>query len=576
MICNKPVWAVICGALRQEFELLVTLSWLCEQRSKNLIDGIVLSTWTNEIDKIYNLRNKLHYLNINIVETPPIEEETAKYMNLNYTRQATQLYNGLDCVPNDVFILKCRTDFCLNYLKSAEKLLIDTSMFVIGDFGAMKFNMNYRMAVFQFSFSAPFCFQDICFIGYKNDIKKMVFFENTKAKYNDFFAPDCLFFLNMFRNDYPIIDDFFKLIKYWIWNKMVLNTINTDKKLMIPGFLLEFYSLYFVILHCCFLLIDDKASSSCEEFDIADILFDNGNKNIFKSWITSTNNSDIIKNILSGNIVNTESNLLFYKEILHISSTEYRYDNYDLKNNYNELTEFGRKMYNYEPHLWLYSLPSFGVNNLSYGLDGKNAYQILFSSYNLNNTAKSVISDIVIKKDIDVYKYVAEKYDDLYNSDINLAEIAVLSSTRSLDTKILKIVAQQLYNNMIKKTNIDSAEYVFKRYGASKSFYRFPMASDKLVALYYYGKYAERAHNDYFVTQNLYSNFCDIFKYKSDKEKNITMDDIMNLMIDTVEKEIVVGCNEILLNMSKSICEIYDDCPFSDEVCVYLKNNMKL
>lgn len=44
-IMGKKVWAIVCGAIRQEFELYTTLAMLCDYRSKGLLEGIVISTW---------------------------------------------------------------------------------------------------------------------------------------------------------------------------------------------------------------------------------------------------------------------------------------------------------------------------------------------------------------------------------------------------------------------------------------------------------------------------------------------------------------------------------------------------
>ena len=99
-IMGKKVWAVVCGAIRQEFELYSVIAWLCEQRANDLIDGIVLSTWVGEVNQITGLRNKLRFLDIILVESAPFEDKIK--INLNYTRQAVQfnagLNNGLFCI----------------------------------------------------------------------------------------------------------------------------------------------------------------------------------------------------------------------------------------------------------------------------------------------------------------------------------------------------------------------------------------------------------------------------------------------------------------------------------------------
>lgn len=172
MIDKKNVWAVVCGAVRQEFELLSVMTWLCVKRAEGYIDGIVLSTWIGEINNIPNLRNRLEYIGVHIVESPLVSDDIETYFNLNYTRQAIQLDAGLRIVPDDVFVLKCRTDMSMDMLNKMKEVLYDDVNLTLIRYGEIGSHLSYKIAVGTFGVSIPFVLCDLCYLGYKEDIKK--------------------------------------------------------------------------------------------------------------------------------------------------------------------------------------------------------------------------------------------------------------------------------------------------------------------------------------------------------------------------------------------------------------------
>ena len=212
---KHKVWAVVCGAVRQEFELYSILSYLCEYRSKGYIEGIVLSTWVGEADNVKNLREKLKFLDIKLVETPPLSEEIGRYANLNYTRQALQLLNGLKNIPDDVFVLKCRTDFCMKFFKYFDDVICNPNPLKPNSYGDFRSIFEYKVAVIGFGISHSFASVDICFFGYKLDVLKMCSFNLTQLTIENRLMPDCLFFLSPFLSEFQILKSFFIRINYW-------------------------------------------------------------------------------------------------------------------------------------------------------------------------------------------------------------------------------------------------------------------------------------------------------------------------------------------------------------------------
>lgn len=111
----KPVWAVMLGTIRDQVEFNLILTQLIDWRNKDKIEAIIFSTWRGEIDKFAGLREKLKSANIYIVESTPIDNmiQDMKSVSSNYMRQSRQLKSALDHVPDDVVVLKTRTDRAL-------------------------------------------------------------------------------------------------------------------------------------------------------------------------------------------------------------------------------------------------------------------------------------------------------------------------------------------------------------------------------------------------------------------------------------------------------------------------------
>lgn len=111
---KRRVWALITGTIRIDLYFRIAMIRLCDLRARGVIEKIIFSTWDDEIDKIHGLRKELKELGIILVETPYIDEFVTGKFNgvgyLSYERQREVIANGIKKIPNDVFVLKLRTD----------------------------------------------------------------------------------------------------------------------------------------------------------------------------------------------------------------------------------------------------------------------------------------------------------------------------------------------------------------------------------------------------------------------------------------------------------------------------------
>lgn len=108
---KKRTWALVVGTIRGDLYFRIVMIKLCDLRYRGVLEKIIYSTWEGEIDKFPGLRDELNELGIILVESPYIDEVTvAKYTGIGYARQREVIANGIKKIPNDVFVLKLRTD----------------------------------------------------------------------------------------------------------------------------------------------------------------------------------------------------------------------------------------------------------------------------------------------------------------------------------------------------------------------------------------------------------------------------------------------------------------------------------
>jgi hypothetical protein len=206
--------AVICGNIRDIIDFKLTLTRLLELKNEHRIDHIIFSTWENELDAHPELKENMRLANIDVVETPPLHERYTKIESnsVNYWRQARQIQSALDAIEGDCFILKTRTDRCLNFLNQIDwdNLTLEKTQAL----GQIKPVFEYKMSVFSPKMVRLFNLNDFIFIGYKRDIYKIINFDISELLLDRDIVANTQWFIYPFFKEYPIIKDYFRLINY--------------------------------------------------------------------------------------------------------------------------------------------------------------------------------------------------------------------------------------------------------------------------------------------------------------------------------------------------------------------------
>lgn len=162
-------WAVICGALRDPVEFKLTLAELVEWRRQGLLEGLVLSTWEDEIDQYAGLRKVLNRLGIVLVESEDVPDPGPS----NYWRQLQAFRRGLALCPPDRPVFKARTDKLLGELPTFRDRLAqgpEPTVSLLGQepLWEHKVHILYQCPTLCFSFL------DLAFYGSREALDQMV------------------------------------------------------------------------------------------------------------------------------------------------------------------------------------------------------------------------------------------------------------------------------------------------------------------------------------------------------------------------------------------------------------------
>ena len=537
---KHKVWAVVCGAVRQEFELYSILSYLCEYHSKGYIEGIVLSTWVGEVDNIKNLREKLKFLDVRLVEIWPLSETIGQYAGLNYIRQAIQLLNGLRNVPKDVFVLKCRTDFCLDRIKSFRKVIENPELLKLDPHGTFDNDLLYKIAVSEFAISHSFTLVDTVFFGYKLDIRKMLYFNFTQLTMQNNLWPDSLFFMSPFFQRFKFLEEFIYHFNYWILGKSLQALWKSDdtekrKNFFLPEALNKYYAIVLIIYYTGFYIVSESPKNIPSKINFEDLFFKSDNTIVKNGWRTFTQSSEYIEKIVKGQAGFTKGYQKFYEEILRLSSNEYL-KSLDLTyQDLQETAEWGKKYFGLKPDQWIKFMPNIRAKRST--IDFNSAIKIFFSEYlsPQDNDQLYKLANQVILQGSNYYNNINQNLDEAREFNSGLYEIMITTASRVYNYKAWKQLALLLLQNKISPKNIASAEYVFFRYIFRENFYSLqsPDLAEKLTVVYYWGKYMGTKDNKY--PQTLYERFSQLLKLKGAK---VIPKDYMDGMLDLANQKI--------------------------------------
>jgi len=253
---RPAVWAAVCGAVRDELDVRLILDYLLRCRQAGTIQGIVFSTWEGELEKEPGVAQLLADNGVTVVKTRPIDRVVGdiKTNAVNYWRQATQLQRALDVIPADAIVLKTRTDRAMPVTRKLIEMLANEDPLPLVEESKQRLNLpafpavfTHQVAAFRPRTNRAFQFTDFAFMGYSQDLRKMLHFEVPEFYFSRYLNANMLFFIVTFVRDYPIVKDYERRIKY---EALIpeLDRYTAAGGDQFPEFLKRFYAVYLGIL----------------------------------------------------------------------------------------------------------------------------------------------------------------------------------------------------------------------------------------------------------------------------------------------------------------------------------------
>lgn len=252
----RTVWAVICGTLRDEVDFRLMLDYLLRCRDQGIIQGIVLSTWRDEVATIPGLDQQLAANHVAVVTSQPLEKKIGRSTtnSFNYWRQATQLQAALDLIPDDAIVIKTRTDRALPATRKLMKMLDEPDPLplvreVAEQRGLTAFPQEFhrQIAIFKARSGRLVQFADFAFMGYREDMAKLINFDAAELYLNRELVANIQFFIYPFVRDYPVLRDYYRVINFRFLLRD-LKTYTEQGGTQFPQFFQRLYAAYFGLL----------------------------------------------------------------------------------------------------------------------------------------------------------------------------------------------------------------------------------------------------------------------------------------------------------------------------------------
>lgn len=327
---KRTVWAVVCGAVRDELEIRLVLDELLRMRSEGTIQGIVISTWNGEFESFSKLHEEILANDIDIIEQAPLDNrvQIGRTNSINYLRQAMQMQKALDRLPEDCFVLKARTDRSLNHLKQIEPYVKKRPVKLKNRKELKKYKgvlpeiFEYPLTIFNAKTHRILHFSDFVFYGHINDVRKLLNFDIPELYLDRDLVANTQWFVYPFLENIPVIRDYFRLINFRpLITGMRDYLKETPDAEVIPKFFYRVYSTYLMILDNYFELISltDEVSEEIT-YHFFDLFVDAKEKGVSFTMLGSALLSDqVVDNFLSIEKLGTNNSDEVFKQVLQDS-----------------------------------------------------------------------------------------------------------------------------------------------------------------------------------------------------------------------------------------------------------------
>lgn len=582
-IMGKECWAICCGAIRAEYELYATLSVLCDYRSRKMLDGIVVSTWKGEIDNVPGLRKRLDKLGIYAVESKSLNERIGDFIHLNYARQAYQINKGLDFIPDDVFVLKCRTDYSLDKIDLLKNFLQKNNTLTLGCWGNMNFGLRYRIGIEKMNAVTPFHNGDVSYVGYKSDVRQMVQFQ-MKA-----FISECQYgwidteiFYNLFSNKYPFFCELMEKTKrilapdHKIIPALIAYAKRSKERFYLPKIFNRLYAFQYVTLYNCFSIVFEiLPKQNIAPFHLYDVFAGQRNNDMGMNTPNGSpcfGNVKCLRMIVQGECLPSYGYDLLLAEIENLKKYGYAESIGVSNEDVLEAAIWMKECLGINPEYWL------NVNERKYiyreiDKDGEEALSELCASWNIKDEYRNDFRYIMFRFANlhgywKIYPYCVEVLGKIQEISSECYRSALVTAGRCYTPYSLYLMAKSL-NGTEDDVRVKG---LAGRYKNSRDFYWGNLPSPmRMTAIYLLEKYGNQ-NDDFRFFEKIYSEVSQMYVISEQEKIDIfnmlsSADKIRKLMQTVVSNEYKnIKNDNFVRNMASFLIDCFGEDAFSKEV----------
>ena len=485
-----------------------------------------------------------------------------KYTNLNFIRQAMQLTAALERLPEDVFVIKCRTDFCIRLMNMISRYFYEDLK--VSSYGVFHPPFRYKIVIVFTSVSSPFFSCDIVFFGHKTDIKQMMLFENTEWFLGTPRNPDSLFFMNPFIHHYAVIGDYVRIVKEPVLNMMLRDKLDVfnEENFYLPGILNKFYALYFVLLYSCFCIVDNGRVTSNSFYTVF-------KKKIYTDWQVAIDHPETIRKIVFGEFDHTDGFKKLCTEIQRIGMIpDYAKEMEFTESDYSETVDWAKK-FDVPIGRWLKwnRICRTECNHENF----ENAAKILFSDYHLNKTTVCIMKNIA--GEATYYQELVTYLDEFLQCDKDLYIHALSTASRGQNGSVIRKIGKMLYYGEVEAKWVKEVSLIFERYNGKKVFYTTSVSGEKLSGIFYYGKYMLKKGSEQYAKSS-YLILRDEWKLKDFVSETVPdytegLKVLAKHKLEQIYQEL--GNNKLVLVLTDFLLDVCEESPFSEGYLDYLE-----
>lgn len=545
---RSGVWVAMTGSITVELEFLLTLDYLHMLYSSNEIDGVVFVTWKSELERKPMIRKALDDMGITTIglDFPNVDISDDGFRG-SYIIQTLQLDHALRAIPDDVLVIKCRTDFTFDWIRKICKSCIGSDSSYLNEqivWGSL--DQRYKIVTSNryLSLIPPFRFSNTAFLAEKKMMIKLIQYERTNFS-NFVVAPDNISFF--FHNtEFPFLKKIIQNIKL----DAISNYVDYGQDFELPDILLKFYALYFVILNKCYYHTEhwDPDNDSTGVSSLKQVF----TRNLKPGFIVCPLNWAIVEKVIAGALSPDACYDKLLDEIHKVENFDYARSLKVTFEDYCELSAWGIKNLGLRPESWIYwrnkVMCMSGINEVRDCLSPDDA-----SHYNF-------VREVAFDKGVFSLKHILP---DLKKSNYSMYCKTLAMCVRNRDPGALKnamieFECQQSYSNLFLEVapifrreceHLNVPEYLFRLLIVESSLFlmdEFNRTLNELVACVSPKRLSNSALESIFL-------YCESDKFKNHRDY-LTILNILPKLVSAIGRNCLIEKSELLEELMLKYC----------------------